>query len=119
MILNGGTLDLADQNETIGDLSGTAGTLSLGSGTLTLGTAKSTAAAAVIVGSGGLIKQGSGTLTLSGANSYDGETTIDAGVLVVTGDTSQLLGGIDNAGSLIFDQSADSTSPERSPAAVA
>ena len=73
MILNGGTLDLGDQDETVGDLSATAGTIFLGSGTLTLGTANTTGVAAVIAGAGGLIKQGSGTLTLSGASTYDGE----------------------------------------------
>jgi uncharacterized repeat protein (TIGR02543 family) len=38
---------------------------------------------------GGLIKQGSGTLTLGGINTYAGDTTIDAGTLVLA-DNAQL-----------------------------
>lgn len=36
-----------------------------------------------IVGEGSLIKEGSGALTLSGTNSHGGDTTVDAGTLII------------------------------------
>ena len=45
---------------------------------------------------GGLTKQGSGTLTLSGANTYIGDTTVDAGTLVLA-DDSQLKFVVDDS----------------------
>ncbi|MEI6084907.1 MAG: autotransporter-associated beta strand repeat-containing protein [Verrucomicrobiota bacterium] len=78
-----GTLNLNNNNETIGALSG-SGNVTLGSGVLTVGDATSTSFSGVISGSGGqLTKQGAGVLTLSGgsANTYNGVTTINAGEL--------------------------------------
>ncbi|WP_198945903.1 autotransporter-associated beta strand repeat-containing protein, partial [Acetobacter sp. DsW_063] len=46
----------------------------------------------VIDGTGNLIQQGAGTLILSGANSYTGETSVNAGVLQVDGDQSAATG---------------------------
>lgn len=69
-----GTLDLNNNNETIGSLAGAAGGLvTLGTGTLTTGLDNSsTDFSGVISGTGGLVKIGTGTQTLSGANTFTG-----------------------------------------------
>lgn len=75
---------LLNASETIGSLAGggtTGGNVNLQGNTLTVANATSTNFAGVISGAGGLVKEGVGTLTLSGANSYSGNTTVNAGVL--------------------------------------
>ncbi|WP_054479281.1 autotransporter-associated beta strand repeat-containing protein, partial [Achromobacter sp. 2789STDY5608615] len=63
--------------------------------------------AGVIGGAGGLIKQGSGTLTLTGANTYTGNTQLNAGGL--TGDTGSIRGNVATAANttLTFNQNAN------------
>jgi autotransporter-associated beta strand protein len=80
--LNGGGLQWAIGNTT--DISGSLGAIGSGGGTfdtngnnVTLGSA--------LMGTGGITKAGSGTLTLSGTNTYIGPTTVNAGILEVTG----------------------------------
>ncbi|MFI5032493.1 MAG: autotransporter domain-containing protein [Reyranellales bacterium] len=85
LTVNGGTFGLNGQTQTVGALSGTGGTIDLGAGTLTAGDSTTGAFAGTIIGSGGLIKQGNGTVILSGANTYTGDTVVNAGVLAVTG----------------------------------
>jgi fibronectin-binding autotransporter adhesin len=71
-----------------------SGKLSLGLATRTFTVGDSTSAAAdltvsaVISGIGGLIKSGTGTLVLSGTNTYTGNSTINAGTVVVNSDAS-------------------------------
>jgi autotransporter-associated beta strand protein len=100
--IDGGLLDLAGYDQTIGDLSGTGGFIALGSDILTAGTADSTTFAGAIFGSGAFVKTGSGTLTLTGANNYTGGTTISAGTL-------EFGGGGSIAGNVTF---ADPDAPE-------
>jgi autotransporter-associated beta strand protein len=50
---------------------------------------------------GGLTKQGTNTLTLTGANSYTGDTTVSAGVLLTT--NAAALPGYTTSGKVIFD----------------
>jgi autotransporter-associated beta strand protein len=77
----GATLDLNNNNATIGSLAG-AGLVKLGSGTLTTGGDNtSTTFSGIIRGTGGLTKPGTGTLCLAGANTYSGDTDILAGTL--------------------------------------
>jgi len=86
-----GTLDLNQFSETIGSLTGAAGSIitntgGVGAATLTAGGTGDTTFAGVIgngAGTTALTKLGSGTLTLSGANSYTGDTNIDAGTLAI------------------------------------
>lgn len=79
----GASLDLTS-GETIGNLSGggtTGGNVTLNANTLTVNQAGNTTYAGVMSGTGGLVKNGAGALTLSGANSYGGQTLINAGTL--------------------------------------
>ncbi len=86
-----------NQNQTIASLSGggtTGGNVvfkSAAVSALTVGDATNTTFAGVISGgSGSLVKQGSGTLTLSGANTYGGDTTLNAGTLQLSGGSNRL-----------------------------
>jgi autotransporter-associated beta strand protein len=96
----------------------TAQTLNAAAGALTLGQAVTnggnlltvsggfnSAINGVISGSGGLVKTNTGTLTLSGANSYLGNTTVNAGRLVI-GSSGQLYTGSGGAGSMIINSNA-------------
>ena len=104
-----GRLDLNDNNETIGSLTGASATAQvfLGSGTLTVGDATSTTFAGIISETGALVKEGTGTLTLSGVNTFTGTTTINDGSLSISADSG--LGtapGAPTPGHLIFDGGA-------------
>lgn len=66
------------------------GSLSLASngGMLTLAGSCNGSISHVIPGTGGVTKNGSGTWTLSGSNTYTGGTTVNGGVLEITGSNS-------------------------------
>ncbi len=78
------TLD-SGLNPTIGGLSsnGINHVIALNGNTLTVSSSYVSTYYGQITGSGALYKDGSGHLTLSNANSYEGETTINAGSLTV------------------------------------
>ncbi|WP_247645095.1 autotransporter outer membrane beta-barrel domain-containing protein [Brucella pituitosa] len=84
-IKGGATLELADYNETIGNLIGQKagdGDIKLGSGNLTLNQDLHADYSGVISGTGGMVKNGAGDLVLYGANSYSGQTAVNAGELI-------------------------------------
>jgi autotransporter-associated beta strand protein len=81
-----GTGPLGDNKISAGSING-GGTFDLGQNELTVGANNlSTNVTGVISGLGGsLVKTGTGTLTLSGANTYTGATTVDGGILNISG----------------------------------
>ncbi|MDY0170251.1 MAG: autotransporter-associated beta strand repeat-containing protein [Thermoguttaceae bacterium] len=82
-LTNDGTLNL-QANETVGSLDSAATTtrVTLNANTLTVGGDNTNQSfAGVISGTGGLTKIGSGAQMLTGANTYEGTTTVSAGVL--------------------------------------
>jgi autotransporter-associated beta strand protein len=84
VVINGGTLDIATFDNTVGAVSLTNGTIAGTTGVLT-GTSyavENGTISARLGGGGALTKSGLGTVTLSGSNSYSGNTVIaSAGVL--------------------------------------
>jgi autotransporter-associated beta strand protein len=94
--VNAGTLAFG-ANQTLGAIAG-AGNLFLSTYKLTTNASSDTTFSGVISGTGGLTKNGTGTLTLSGANTYNGTTTVNAGMLALG--SNQTLGAIAGAGNL-------------------
>ncbi|AEQ50975.1 autotransporter outer membrane beta-barrel domain-containing protein [Pelagibacterium halotolerans] len=75
--------------------------------TLTFDQASEGTFAGDISGTGRITKGGSGVLILTGANSYSGGIIITNGTLV--GNTTSLLGDINNGAALVFDQAEEGT----------
>ena len=111
LAVSGGTLTLSGVNTYTGATTISAGTLAISgagqlgggsyagnisnSGTFTYGSSASQTLSGNISGASGvLIQNGSGTLTLSGTNSYGGTTSINAGTLLVTGNSSAVTGAV-------------------------
>ncbi len=79
--LDGGILELLNNDLTMSTLSGSGGEIILGNGLLRVDQTDDTRYAGAISGAGSLTKSGGGILTLSGGNSYTGGTTVTAGTL--------------------------------------
>lgn len=81
----------------------------VGGGTLQVATGTTLQLTSSVSGGGGLTKRGDGTLILAADNSYDGTTTIHAGVLQLGngGSTGSIRGAIVNDATLAFNRSDD------------
>jgi autotransporter-associated beta strand protein len=94
-VFGNGVLDLSnvtDPTMPIGSLAGN-GMVLLAGHTLSIGSNNfDTTFSGVIQESGGLTKAGTGTLTLTGGNTYTGATSVTAGTLRVTNQTSSATG---------------------------
>ncbi|CAD5372692.1 hypothetical protein RA210_U210001 [Rubrivivax sp. A210] len=78
----GASLALAG-DQTLGSLAG-AGTIELAAFLLRTGTLGDSSFDGVIAGTGGIAKQGSSSFTLNGANTYTGNTRVEAGTLALS-----------------------------------
>ena len=100
LTVNGGILNLQDQNVSVGNLTGSGGTIAnnasnartftIGTGNGTGGTYQGVIANKTGTGTGSLAltKTGTGTITLANSNTYTGATIINGGgTLVITGAT--------------------------------
>ncbi|QRY64870.1 autotransporter-associated beta strand repeat-containing protein (plasmid) [Ensifer sp. PDNC004] len=87
-------------------LAGTGGetVIRVGDGT-TAGATMTANISASLQGDTDLVKEDRGTLVLSGANSFGGDTLVRAGTLI--GTAASVRGDIGNAGTVVFDQTAD------------
>jgi len=99
LLVNSGTFDLNDFDQTTDALSG-FGSVDLGSGTLTVDSASNSTFGGSFSGTGGLTKDGSGKLTLSGNNSGASwsDISITEGILSLS--SSNALG---STGTIAFD----------------
>jgi fibronectin-binding autotransporter adhesin len=86
VVINAGTLELANAAQTVRNLNGTGGTVILGTGhTFTVTPGANSSYAGSLTGAGSLTKLSAFAQTLSGANTYTGSTTIVEGSLIVSG----------------------------------
>lgn len=83
-IASGATVQIGDKSQTIAGLAG-AGFFVRGSGTLTINQTVNTVFSGNLSGWGTVIKSGAGTLTLSSGNTISGDTSVEAGSLIVDG----------------------------------
>lgn len=106
--VNGGTLDMATNADTVGAVTLTSGTIT-GSTAVLSGSSfdlQSGTVSAILGGSGALTKTTTGTVTLSSVSTYSGATSINAGILDLTGSITNSAITINNGGTLNLTGSA-------------
>ncbi|MCL2745413.1 MAG: autotransporter domain-containing protein [Planctomycetaceae bacterium] len=107
--LEGGILNLNNNNAVIGELSGddADSEIILGSATLRVNQGSDTEYAGQITGTGRIQKSGTGKLTLSGDNTFSGGTDVIAGTLEIANINSLGAGAAAIASSAILELSGD------------
>ena len=105
---SGGTLQIG-----LGGVTGTLATNLANSGTVIFNRSDNSTYSYILSGTGTLTKNGTGTLSLNGTNTYSGATTINAGVLQVSGTGSlgsgTYAGNIADGGTFVYSSSAAQT----------
>jgi autotransporter-associated beta strand protein len=107
--INGGTLNIGSNNQSLSVINGISGSIALGGGTLGYNSTAATSFALPITGNGTLAVQGGGILTLTGTSTFTGTTTVTGSKLVVNGslastvtlDGTSTIGGNGTIGGLI------------------
>ncbi|MES2695376.1 MAG: autotransporter-associated beta strand repeat-containing protein [Verrucomicrobiota bacterium] len=98
LVVNGGSLSLANASQTIGSLSGTGGSINLSGHSLTIAQSGSTSFSGSFSGSGSMVFSGGGSVTLSGGGSVAGGLQISAASSVRLGANN----GIPNYSQITF-----------------
>ena len=103
-LASGATIDVGATTQTFNNLSGAGNITTSAGGSLTLNNSDNTVFSGVISGPTALAKTGKGTLTLSGVNTYDGNTTVSDGTLVLPRNAklNSLNVNIDGDGTLVL-----------------
>ena len=107
--VSSGTLDVGATSQTVGALSVANGLVQGTTGTITSSSAydiQGGSISAKLAGNVGLNKTGTGTATLSGANTYTGNTAVNAGILNLNSTSGPAIAGnvIVNGGTLALQQ---------------
>lgn len=101
--LSGGAFHLNGFSETIGGLAGTGGNVNLAGGSLTVAQAGNGSYSGLLGGAGNFIKHGAGELALSGAAGFSGSFAVNAGRLVLQGNSNATGYQVGNGASLRFE----------------
>ena len=108
--VNGGTLAIGTNNDTVGAVTLTSGSITGSTGVLT-GTSYATTngtISAILGGAGALTQSGSGTTSLTATNTYTGATTINTGGTLALGATGSIASSSIITANGTFDVSAQS-----------
>lgn len=86
LVVDGGSFDLGDQQQTVSGLSGTSGVIEFGSrASLTVNQESDSTFGGSLSGSGVFTKSGSASLNLTGVSNFTGSANVDEGRLAVNG----------------------------------
>lgn len=86
--LSGGAFNLNGFSETIGGLAGDGGSVNLAGGSLTVAQSGNGSYGGLLAGAGSFIKNGAGELILTGASGFSGSFAVNAGRLVLQGNSN-------------------------------
>jgi len=104
LTLNGGTLNMATFNGTVGAVTLNSGSITTSGTSVLTGTSytvQNGTVGAILAGTGSLTMNGPGTLTMTGANTYTGGTTLAGGILNFANGALGSTGNITFAGGML------------------